>query len=122
MENGCGVLGDVSYFMPDTIGYTSPFYWRMTFWGRDGVLESSMVADQITMSLNGDQKIRFQPTAEGTPGGYLHSFIRDLEGTLREGDLSTQDVLRAARCALRVQQAADHDKQNIDLHAISKPT
>jgi hypothetical protein len=81
-----------------------------------------MVADQITMSLNGEQEIRFQPTAEGTPGGYLHSFMLDLEGTLREGDLSTQDVLRAARCALRVQQAADHDKQNIDLHAISKPT
>ena len=33
MDNGCGVLGDVSYFMPDKAGYSLPFYWRYTFWG-----------------------------------------------------------------------------------------
>ena len=34
MDNGCGVLGDVSYFAPDRAGYTMPYYWRTTFWGQ----------------------------------------------------------------------------------------
>ena len=115
MDNGCGVMGDVSYFMPDSTGYSSPFYWRTTFWGRNGVLETSVAVDQITVSLNGEQGIRYESTPDGTPGGYLRSFMRDIEGTLHEDELSTQNVLRAARSALIVQQAADQGLYDISL-------
>jgi predicted dehydrogenase len=30
MNNGCGVLGDVSYSVPDSLGYGHPLYWRVT--------------------------------------------------------------------------------------------
>ncbi|MBR5680088.1 MAG: Gfo/Idh/MocA family oxidoreductase, partial [Clostridia bacterium] len=39
LENGCGVLGDVSYSEPDSHGYKMPQYWRFTVWGTRGVLE-----------------------------------------------------------------------------------
>ena len=37
LDNGAGVLGDVSYFAPDSFGYGTPYYWRTTIWCRGGV-------------------------------------------------------------------------------------
>ena len=38
LENGAGVVCDVSYLSPDSFGYVMPLYWRFTIWGDDGVL------------------------------------------------------------------------------------
>jgi len=115
MDNGCGVLGDVSYFAPDSIGYSSPFYWRMTFWGRQGVIETSRVANDITVALNGEREVKSEPLPEGHPGGYLNSFIRDIKGELGEDELCTEQVLRASRTALMIQQAADAHAREVAL-------
>jgi len=115
MENGCGVLGDVSYFAPDSCGYVLPFYWRMTFWGREGVLETSITASATSLVLNGESALRAVPLPEGDPGGYLRSFIGDIQGQVEEGDSCTASVLRAARVALTVQRAADAGVCNLPL-------
>ena len=60
MNNGCGVIGDVSYHMPDGAGYTLPFYWRVTFWGRKGVLESGSLPHMGGL---------LEPEADGTLRG-----------------------------------------------------
>ena len=39
LDNGAGVLADVSYQMANTQGYTLPTYWRFNFWGTKGMLE-----------------------------------------------------------------------------------
>ena len=115
MENGCGVLGDVSYFAPDSCGYSLPFYWRMTFWGREGVIETCMAASGTSTVLNGEGALRIGPLPEGHPGGYLQSFIRDIEGEVEEDALCTESVLRAARVALTVQRVADGSSCNVSL-------
>jgi predicted dehydrogenase len=107
MDNGCGVLGDVSYLSPDSWGYRLPFYWRLTFWGSRGVLEVSATSDHVTLALDGEDSLCEVPLAEGTPGAYLRAFAHDIAGTTQRGELCTEDVLRVSHVALLIQSAAD---------------
>lgn len=111
LENGCGVLGDLSYFMPDSMGYILPLYWRMTFWGRKGVVETAMNLDHIMVALDGEAAPRHEPLPPGNPGGYLQAFLDDIAGTAKGsadpgGTLDTAAVLASARVALQIQAAA----------------
>lgn len=105
LENGAGVMGDVSYFMPDSLGYALPQYWRMTFFGRDGIIETSSHTD-ITLAKNGHTGVEVISPAESNSGGYLRSFYEEVT-TGRTDGLSTEDVLRASHVALTVQAAGD---------------
>ena len=107
MNNGCGVLGDVSYFMPDSMGYTLPHYWRMTFWGRQGLLETSATLDHILVARNGERALRQEPLPPGNPAGYLNAFLHEIAGETVEGELTTADVLQATRFTLQIQQVAE---------------
>lgn len=107
MDNGCGVLGDVSYLAPDSSWYLLPFYWRLTFWGSKGALEVSATCDHASLALDGEDGVRQVPLVEGTPGAYLRAFARDIAGTTQEGELCTEGVLRVSRMALVIQAAAD---------------
>lgn len=107
LENGCGVAGDVSYFAPgDTKG--SPFdpSWRITLWGKDGVIETSHCTP-VTVWRNGKPAEVIDSLA-GDPGGYLRSFVASIAPKHGENcKLTTQESLRAAEVALKAQQAAD---------------
>ncbi|TFG72759.1 MAG: Gfo/Idh/MocA family oxidoreductase [Anaerolineales bacterium] len=115
MDNGCGILGDVSYMAPDSSGYTLPFYWRMTFWGRLGVIETSSSALAVTIALNGEKGARQERLLKPNPGGYLRAFVHDVEGNLDQDALCTGDALRAARIALTIQKAAATHEHNVPL-------
>ena len=115
MNNGCGVLGDVSYFMPSPAGYSLPYYWRMTFFGSRGLIETSAGARETTLALFGAQGTESRPLPEGVPGGYLRSFLKDIRGEVEEGALDTEEVLRATRVALTVQRAADENAHDVKL-------
>ena len=65
MDNGCGVVGDVSYFAPDGPGYGLPYYWRMTFWGREGVLETATNDDHLELGTATEQAGRAPAPAAG---------------------------------------------------------
>lgn len=106
MDNNCGVIGDVSYFMPNSMGYTLPLYWRMTFWGRKGVIETSATTDQIMVALDGEPTPRQVPLPPGNPAGYLTAFLHDIAGATQDDELTTEVVLQATRLALEIQQAA----------------
>ena len=105
LSNGCGVVGDVSYFMPSKGGYSLPYYWRTTFFGAAGIAEVSATSDCIDITRDG-AVVSIEPPGNA-PEGYLPGFLSDLEGTATAESLRTDDVLRATRIALRVQQAAD---------------
>ena len=68
MDNGCGVLGDVSYFAPDRAGYTMPYYWRTTFWGRDGVIETATTAKDIQVLGREDAAVQVEPLPPAPTG------------------------------------------------------
>lgn len=104
MNNGCGFMGDVSYFMPDTQGYSLPQYWRLTLYGRDGVLEAGPNLPHVSLARNGEKTPQLLGPAEAQSFGYLGMFAG-------QGELTTRDVLDASRIALLVQRAADTGKK-----------
>jgi predicted dehydrogenase len=110
MSNGCGVLGDVSYFMPDLGGYASPHYWRMTIWGRNGVLETATASSSIMCNANGKSADRDLPNVEGS---YFDSFLKDIEGHSSGDDLDTREVIKSSRAVLKIQQAADEGLREV---------
>ena len=114
LENGCGVLCDVSYYSPDSMGYGFPLYWRATFWGSDGVIEASSKSE-IMLAVNGEKEPRTMPLPEPTGHSYLTDFLLDLAGRPRPEGLSTATVLRSARNTLLIQNAADEGMHDVAL-------
>jgi predicted dehydrogenase len=113
MDNGCGVLGDVSYFMPSNGSYSLPLYWRTTIFGEKGVLEVALASSEITVALDGGLEAR--PVPEVKSGGYFEGFLKDIRGEAGEEDLNTGAVIRAARTALKIQKAADDGTHDVPL-------
>jgi predicted dehydrogenase len=107
LENGAGVVCDVSYLTPDSFAYKMPLYWRFTFWGSEGVLEAAVNSEGITVFRNGETEQRVATLPEGQGGAYLESFLREISGQHNDLHLSSADVLTAARTALELQKVAD---------------
>ena len=107
MENGCGVLGDVSYFVPDGIGYAMPLYWRTTFWGREGVIEIATTKKEITVIGAQDKEMQQEELPAVEKGGYLRSFLDDIAGKKPANDLDTAAVLGSIKNAIKIQEAAN---------------
>jgi predicted dehydrogenase len=115
MNNGCGLLGDVSYFMPDKAGYSLPFYWRYTFWGREGVIETSTTTKEIIVARHNSEKVESRPLPADTSGGYLEAFLKDMRGEATPLERGTVAVIKAARTALKIQQAGDENLFDVKL-------
>ncbi len=115
LDNGGGVLGDVSYFSPDSLGYGLPFYWRLTLFGRRGIAESSTGCKAISVALDGEPEMGSRPLPPANRGGYLRSFLRDIAGATSADEADTATVLRAAWVSLKVQQAADRGETEVEL-------
>lgn len=115
LSNGAGLMGEVSYFLPDSLGYTNPFYWRTTVFGRKGMLETAVNAGSITAALDGRKELESRSLPAADPGGYLRAFLADVRGEPRADAMNTEGVLRAARLALAVQDAADRGLHGVSL-------
>jgi predicted dehydrogenase len=115
LSNGAGLLGDVSYFLPDSLGYTNPYYWRTTVFGRKGTLETGVNTGAILAGLDGKKQVESLPLPPADPGGYLRAFLDDVRGRARPDAVNTEGVLRAARLALTVQDAADRGLRGVPL-------
>jgi predicted dehydrogenase len=115
MSNGAGVLGDVSYLGPDVGGYGVPQYWRMTFWGDAGLLETNFPAGEVTIYSHSDATPQVIKATEGMSGGYFESFLREIRGETDGLHLSSAEVFAASRLALQVQEAADKGLVHVPL-------
>ncbi|HET6485589.1 MAG TPA: Gfo/Idh/MocA family oxidoreductase [Spirochaetia bacterium] len=115
LDNGCGVLADVSYLSPDSHRYTLPLYWRMTLWGTRGVIETANNASGVTLYQEGKTSGEVVPPAPAQPGGYLESFLSQVRGSPIPDALTPAEVLRASYIVLKTQEAADRGLTNVDL-------
>src|SRR5688572_9236134 len=106
LDNGGGVLGDLSYLAPDGVGYTAPQYWRVTCHGERGVIEARYGSRDVLVATNADKTVRAIPADDDIPHGRLVEFLDEVAGTSRDGALTTTDVLTATRNALQAQQSA----------------
>jgi len=113
LENGGGVLGDVSYLAPNSLGYALPQYWRMTFWGENGVLENTNGKQEVMLYKNGEKMPRAVPVHSVPSGGYLESFIREIRGETQNLSVSSSEVLDSGRITLMIQDAANRNLTNV---------
>jgi len=113
LDNGGGVLGDLSYLAPDGIGYSGEQYWRITCHGDAGVVETNYNAKSVMLSVGSE--VKAVPLDPGRPTGCLDAFLDEIAGNLQPGELTTRDVLDASRRVLLIQQAADEYRTNVAL-------
>jgi predicted dehydrogenase len=113
LDNDGGAFGDVSYLAPDVVGFAAPQYWRVTCHGTDGVVETSYAAASVSLVGRGDAAAREIPLDPATPGGCLEAFLNEIADTVQPGALTSADVFRASRVALRAQEAADAGRTNV---------
>lgn len=105
LNNGCGVLGDVSYAEPDSHGYKMPHYWRFTVWGTRGVIEFNCIEKKLTAWLQGETEPRVIVPESYAGPRYLDWFLMELDG--KDAELNTAVILKRTRQALELQQLAD---------------
>jgi predicted dehydrogenase len=115
LENGAGVMGEVSYFAPDSLGYSIPQYWRMTFFGREGVLELSYTQKKIMLAKSGLKEPTYPELAPDNSGGYLKAFLAEVQGSPLPGAITTADIIRASRNSLLIQEAGDKGLTHVSM-------
>ncbi len=115
LENGAGVMGEVSYFAPDSLGYGLPPYWRMTFFGREGVLELTFTQKKIMLAKNGDKEPEYPEPAADNAGGYLKAFLAEIQGAPLPDMPGTAETLRASRVSLLIQKAGETGETHVAL-------
>lgn len=104
LSEGAGVLADVSYAAPDSMGYTCPYYWEFHIFGERGLLAFNAVTPGVTLCLDGETKPR--TVAPAAPSGsILDSFLDEIEG--HPSVLTTAEALATTRATLEIQAAAD---------------
>lgn len=113
LSGGCGVMGDVSYLLPDSFGYANPHYWRFVVWGEHGMAETHSTAKSIVFYKNGETTPRLVPVHEDKPTDYLDSFLADVNGTMTA--LTTDIVLHSTRVTLLAQQVADEGRSRVEV-------
>ena len=113
LDNGGGVLGDVSYLAPDGCGYTLAPYWRFSFHGSDGCLEIETTSNKITLAANDDKEPQTIAPDAGRKGGYFADFLDQVTGKNMDVEESTAAVLEASLIALTIQKAGDDSAVNV---------
>src|SRR5262249_22443299 len=100
LDNGGGVMGDLSYLASDGIAYASPQYWRVTCHRDAGVLETSFNRKSVELSSREATSSRSIPADTGNPTGCLDAFLNEIESLRSVEMLRTADVLDASRRTL----------------------
>lgn len=106
LDNGGGVMGDVSYLAPDACGFKLPQYWRFTIHGSGGMIEVGTNLDHVLLATSSDaspQQVPLDSDSWPTP---LTQFLDELNSRSNPDSLTTASVLQATEFALQLQQAA----------------
>ncbi|MCZ7646337.1 MAG: Gfo/Idh/MocA family oxidoreductase [Planctomycetota bacterium] len=112
LDNGAGLLGDVSYAMPASHGYTLPQYWRFTVFGSKGVAETAPTLDHVAFAEEGVKEVQRLPGLK-IEASYLDSFLAEIRGAPDAEGNTTADVLEATRVTLLIQQAAETGARDV---------
>ena len=105
LSNGAGVIADVSYSVPDSIGYKLPYYWEFRIWGSCGLISFSANSDGVKLYKNGEEDFCVIQGIE-TDDNYLDAYLDEIEGK-ESSLLSSKEVFTSSRMTLLIQQQAD---------------
>ena len=102
LENGAGILMDVSYSAPPEV-FSMPTYWEFRIWCERGLLTFSYNDKAVTLYESGvKEPIRIPPSP--LCGDYLTEFYHEI---VTNSSAMTENVLRSTETALCLQVAAN---------------
>lgn len=104
LQNGAGVLADVSYAAPNATP-PLPCYWEFRFWCDKGMLTFSYPAKNALLYRKGEAEPTVLENAP-TDDSYLEAFVQEIE---QNTQAVTQGVLAATQTALELQRFADKE-------------
>lgn len=95
LSNGAGLIADVSYTIPDKVGFDLPYYWEFKIWGTEGMIAFTISSEYVELYKKTEEKVIL---CAGTPcdSNYLTDFINDIKGNadFTDGILaSTEETL-----------------------------
>ena len=116
LDNGAGLMMDVSYAAPKSCGFKLETYWRFTIWGTKGVIEYKLNGGPNSQVIDSDDGALVQVALDGTEGFIPYKkekypvtpwgeFLKEIRG--QETIINTEDVIRTSREVLTVQAAAN---------------
>ena len=106
MENGAGILADVSYAAPSSQGYSHPSYWHFRVWGEKGLLDFRTGSAQVQAYLNGEKEPRLLPLISPRQT-YLDDFLRAVDCNDHRQQYRNSNLAAAIQTLLIQQKAED---------------
>ena len=102
-KSGAGIIGDVSYSIPDGIEFNLPYYWQFYFWGTKGVISFSLNEKTTEYYIKGDKEPKTLKEEGATD--YLTDYLKAVKGE-NGVILSTAEVFKSTRKTLEIQDRA----------------
>ena len=101
LENGAGVMADVSYF---ACHFAHPTYWRFTVWGTEGWLEFAQSVPGVKFTDKTTPTQMIYPEDSNTD--YLKEFLAEIAGDV-PAYFNTNHILDMTETTLKIQAAAN---------------
>jgi len=108
LTGGVGLMADISYSFPNSIGYTHPNYWRFSVVCDKGTIEFGPNFKEIRIGLDGRDGIEHVIPPAVNTGDCLSVFVKELAG--EPTAINTAVVIKSSRGTLKIQAAADAAK------------
>lgn len=105
LDNGAGVVSDISYAIPDGVEFALPYYWQFYIWGTKGTVAFSLNEGETQYFVKGEKEPKtLEKVAVKTD--YLTDFYKLVKG---ENDvvLPMCDVFESTRSTLKIQEFAN---------------
>ena len=115
LNNGAGVVADVSYAIPDGVEFKLPYYWQFFIWGTEGMISFSLAEKDLCYHGN-EQAASYYVKGTETPipldesqdpEDYLNDFIK-LVNNDASVILPMEEVFASTRATLEIQQKANN--------------
>lgn len=109
LDNGAGVIADVSYAIPDGVEFKLPYYWQFFIWGTKGMIAFSLSEKQF--KNGGEEQPTFYyvkglvdpiPLEEVDADNYLTDFLRVVNNE-KEQILPITEIISSTRKTLEIQ-------------------
>lgn len=105
MENGAGIIGDVSYAAPSSFGYSHPSYWHFRVFGDKGMMDFGCNTEAVTCYLADESEPVVLPAL--TECGQEYDEFLDAVAHPEKAAAYTADILDVMEQTLQIQKYAD---------------
>lgn len=105
LASGAGVMADVSYAAPSTLGYSHSAYWHFRIWGDKGMIEFNAVSSGVKAWLDGEKEPRVLSPVKVNKN-YVDRFVSSVTNPALRAEM-TRDMLDSAEQTLKIQAHAD---------------